>query len=160
MVKMMLNNITQDVEGKKDVVAFKLADQDFCIDINLVREIRGWSPATVLPHAPGYVKGVINLRGSVVTVVDLAARLGFGPSEPSQRNVVIIAIFGGRIVGLLADLVSDIVTINEEAVQAVPDIAANTSREFISGMITFEDGRILRKIDLAQLLPTPNSVEA
>ncbi len=145
--------------GKNDVVAFKLADQDFCIDINLVREIRGWSPTTALPHAPSYVKGVINLRGSVVTVVDLSERLGFGPTELSPRHVVIIAWHEGRVVGLLADLVSDIVTIDQSTMQPVPDIASDPSREFITGMITFDDGRILRKIDLAQLLPAPEMVD-
>lgn len=149
----MLQTITQEAHGKHDVIAFKLTDQDFCIDIGLVREIRGWSPTTVLPHAPAYVRGVINLRGSVVTVVDLSARLGFGPSEPTHRHVVIIAMHEGRVVGLLADLVSDIVTISDDSIQAVPDIASDPAHEFISGMITFDDGRILRKIDLMQLLP-------
>lgn len=151
----MLQTMIHNTLGKHDVVVFRLAGQDFCIDIGLVREIRGWSPTTMLPHAPDYVRGVINLRGSVVTVVDLSARLGFGKSEPTHRHVVIIAMHEGRIVGLLADLVSDIVTISDDAIQAVPDIAADPSHEFISGMITFEDGRILRKIDLEQLLPDP-----
>ena len=149
----MLQTIIDNVMGKHEAIAFKLADQDFCIDIGLVREIRGWSPTTVLPHAPDYVRGVINLRGAVVTVIDLSARLGFGLSEPTHRHVVIIAMYEGRIVGLLADLVSDIVTISDDSIQAVPDIASDPAHEFISGMITFEDGRILRKIDLKQLLP-------
>lgn len=149
----MLQTITHNALGKHDVIAFRLADQDFCIDIGLVREIRGWSPTTVLPHAPAYVRGVINLRGSVVTVVDLSARLGFGPSEPTHRHVVIIAMHGERVVGLLADLVSDIVMINDDAIQPVPDLASDPAHEFVSGMITFDDGRILRKIDLGQLLP-------
>ncbi|NYS25724.1 chemotaxis protein CheW [Rhodobacteraceae bacterium 2376] len=149
----MLQTISHNAQGKHDVIAFKLTDQDFCIDIGLVREIRGWSPTTVLPHAPHYVRGVINLRGSVVTVVDLSARLGFGASEPTHRHVVIIAMHEGRIVGLLADLVSDIVTISDDSIQAVPDIASDPAHEFITGMITFDDGRILRKIDLMQLLP-------
>jgi purine-binding chemotaxis protein CheW len=156
----MLQSISHNSVGKSDVVAFKLADQDFCIDIGLVREIRGWTPTTMLPHAPDYVKGVINLRGSVVTVVDLSARLGFGAATPSHRHVVIIAMHAGRIVGLLADLVSDILPINDDHIQAVPDIASNPAREFIVGMITLEDGRILRKIDLAQLLPTAHGVDA
>lgn len=151
----MLQSMSLNSIGKSDVVAFKLASQDFCIDIGLVREIRGWTPTTILPHAPHYVKGVINLRGSVVTVIDLSARLGFGVTDPSQRHVVIIAMHEGQVVGLLADLVSDIATVNDEHVQAVPDIASDPVREFISGMITFDDGRILRKIDLVQLLPSP-----
>ena len=156
----MLQSISHNSVGKSDVVAFKLADQDFCIDIGLVREIRGWTPTTVLPHAPDYVKGVINLRGAVVTVVDLSVRLGFGPANPSPRHVVIIAMHAGRVVGLLADLVSDIVTVNDEHMQSVPDLASDPAREFISGMITFDDGRILRKIDLEQLLPASQGSEA
>lgn len=156
----MLKSISHNVVGKSDVVAFKLADQDFCIDIGLVREIRGWTPATMLPHAPDYVKGVINLRGAVVTVVDMSARLGFGIAEPSHRHVVIIAIHAGRVVGLLADLVSDILTISDDSLQGVPDLASNSAREFITGMITLEDGRILRKIDLAQLLPEMSGADA
>lgn len=156
----MLQSISHNLAGKSDVVAFKLADQDFCIDIGLVREIRGWSPTTTLPHAPGYVKGVINLRGAVVTVIDMSARLGFGAAQPSPRHVVIIAMHGGRVVGLLADLVSDILTISDDSLQGVPEIASNPAREFITGMITLEDGRILRKIDLAQLLPQVSGAES
>lgn len=156
----MLQTMSQDSIGKGDVVAFRLAGQDFCIDIGFVREIRRWAPTTVLPHAPDYVKGVINLRGAVVTVVDLSARLGFGAADPSPRHVVIIAMHSGRVVGLLADLVSDIVTVSDGSMQPVPDIASDPAREFISGMITFDDGRILRKIDLAQLLPAPQGGEA
>lgn len=156
----MLQSISQHSIGRGDVVAFKLADQDFCIDIGLVREIRGWAPTTVLPHAPDYVKGVINLRGAVVTVVDLSERLGFGPADPTPRHVVIIAMHSGRVVGLLADLVSDIVTVTDEDIQPVPDIASDPSREFITGMITFDDGRILRKVDLAQVLPVPQGGDA
>ncbi|TVP73337.1 MAG: purine-binding chemotaxis protein CheW [Rhodobacteraceae bacterium] len=156
----MLDTVSETALGKNDVVAFRLAGQDFCIDINLVREIRGWSPTTLLPHAPSYVKGVINLRGSVVTVIDLSARLGFGPSEISQRHVVIIALHEGRIVGLLADLVSDIMTIDHSRIQSVPEIASDPSREFIVGMITFDDGSILRKIDLSQLLPESKILES
>lgn len=149
----MLQSMSYNSAGKRDLIAFKLADQDFCIDIGLVREIRGWTPTTVLPHAPEYIKGVINLRGAVVAVVDLSARLGFGPSTPSLRHVVIIALHEGRVVGLLADLVSDIVAADEAQMQPVPDLATGSAREFITGMFTFEDGRILRKIDLSQLLP-------
>ncbi len=154
----MLQSMSYNAAGKHDFIAFKLAEQDFCIDIGLVREIRGWTPATVVPHAPDYIKGVINLRGAVVAVVDLSARLGFGPSTPTQRHVVIITLHQGRVVGLLADLVSDIVSADEMQMQPVPDLAADPAREFITGMITFEDGRILRKIDLAQLMPTPQEV--
>ncbi len=74
-----------------------------------VREIRGWTPATALPRAPGFVRGVINLRGVVLPIIDLADRLGFAPAEPTPRHVIIVAQTGRQIVGLLVDAVSDII---------------------------------------------------
>ncbi len=144
---------TSNQLGRKEVVAFRLADQDFCIDIEHVREIRGWTPATKLPHAPSYVTGVINLRGSVVAVVDLADRLGLGATTPSDRHVIIIVTLGRQTVGLLADFVSDILTIGEEATKAVPELGAEPTRDFIVNIITLEDSRMLRKIDLSRILP-------
>jgi purine-binding chemotaxis protein CheW len=106
-------------------------------------------PTTVLPHAQDYVKGVVNLRGSVVAVVDLSARLGFGPTEPEARHIIIIVMIGDQTIGLLADVVSDILTIDDTAMRQVPDIASEVARDFISSVVTFEDGRMLRKIDLS-----------
>jgi len=108
---------------QNEVVAFRIGEQDYCIDIGIVREIRGWTPTTVLPHAPPHVTGVINLRGGVVAVVDLAARLGLGRTAPTGRNVVIIVSPGDRTVGLLADVVSDILGVTQDMLQAVPDVA-------------------------------------
>ena len=139
--------------GGQDVVSFRLAEQDFCIDISVVREIRGWTPTTALPHAQSYVKGVINLRGSVVAVVDLAARLGLGATTPTARHVIIIVTLGRQTVGLLADVVSDILTIGAAHMKPVPELASEVARDFITSVITFEDGRMLRKIDLARVLP-------
>lgn len=151
----MIDRLSPNAAGRRDVVAFKVADQDFCIDINAVREIRVWTPTTVLPHAQDYVKGVINLRGSVVAVVDLSARLGLGETRENARSVIIIVMVGAQVVGLLADVVSDILGFPEGSLTPVPDIAAETARDFIEGMVTHEDGRILRKIDLARILPVP-----
>lgn len=149
----MLQNSAHDAAGRREVVSFKVAEQDFCIDIGVVREIRGWTPTTVLPHAQDYVKGVVNLRGSVVAVVDLSARLGFGPTIPQARHIIIIVMIGNQTIGLLADVVSDILTIDDAAMRPVPDIASEVARDFISNVVTFEDGRMLRKIDLARVLP-------
>jgi purine-binding chemotaxis protein CheW len=143
----------------QEVVAFRVADQDFCFDIMSVREIRGWSETTVLPHAESFVKGVINLRGSVVPVIDLSERLGFGPTEPGQRHVIIIAVVNSQTVGLLADVVSDIVTVVAGSVHPVPDVAAPTEERAISGIV-MDDERMIRKLDLTTVLPTVESVAA
>ena len=117
-----------------------------------VREIRGWSQATSLPHAPDYVRGVINLRGSVVPIVDLAARLGLGPIQPTERDVIIIAIINRQVVGLLVEAVFDILSVAVEEIQATPDVASETVKSFIEGVLTVDD-QMLRLVDLERILP-------
>lgn len=137
----------------QEVVAFRVADQDFCFDIMSVREIRGWTETTALPHAQSYVKGVINLRGSVVPVVDLSDRLGFGPTEPCVRHVIIIAVVDGQTIGLLADVVSDILAVSEEAMHAVPDMVSDQVKDFISG-VALVDEKMIRRLDLSRVVPS------
>ena len=149
MRQMMLQNAAYH----SDVVAFRIGEQDYCIDIAVVREIRGWSPSTVVPHAPPHVTGVINLRGAVVAVVDLAARLGLGKTIPTPRHVVVIVTLGNQTIGLLADVVSDILSIEEGWVKPVPDVVSDSTRAFITNVITLDDGRMLRKLELTEVLP-------
>lgn len=138
--------------AQQELVAFRVMDQDFCIDIMAVREIRGWSPTTLLPHAQDYVTGVINLRGAVVPVVDLSARLGLGAIDPGPRHVVIIVLIGRQLVGLLADVVSDILSVPLDALEPVPDMLSEVARAQITGVLMHDD-RMIRKIDLHRLLP-------
>ena len=152
--------VLKNTASQGDVVSFRVCEQDYCIDIAVVREIRGWSPATVLPHAPAHVTGVINLRGAVVAVVDLAARLGLGRTEPTARHVVIIVTLGHQTVGLLADVVSDILNVESATAQPVPDILADSTRALITSVITLEDGRMLRKLHLSEVLPERSSEAA
>ncbi len=153
------SDFEQQSETDQEVVAFRVADQDFCFDIMSVREIRGWSETTILPHAESFVKGVINLRGSVVPVIDLSERLGFGPTNPGQRHVIIIAVVDGQTVGLLADVVSDIVTVVAGSVHPVPELAVPVAERSISGIVMDEE-RMIRKLDLATVLPMIESAAA
>ena len=134
-----------------ELIAFRLGQQEFCLDIMSVRDIRGWTPATPLPHSSHYVKGVINLRGAVLPVVDLAARLGFAAAEPSARHVIIITQVGNQTIGLLVDAVSDILTVSTDAIQATPDVASDLARSFMKGVIAME-GRMLSLIALESVL--------
>ncbi|MEJ6395423.1 chemotaxis protein CheW [Gymnodinialimonas sp. 2305UL16-5] len=142
----------------QEVVAFRVAGQDFCFDIMSVREIRGWTQTTTLPHAQSYVKGVINLRGNVVPVVDLADRLGFGATDPSERHVIIIAVVEGQTIGLLADVVSDILSVQNDAMHPVPDMVSDRVKAFISGVLLVDE-RMIRKLDLSRVVPA-SGVEA
>lgn len=112
-------------QGMRELIAFRIGDQEFCINVMSVREIRGWTPATGIPYAPPYVLGVINLRGVVLPIMDLSARLGMRPSEPSVRHVIIVTQVRRHTVGLLVEAVSDILTINEDIIQPTPEMASD-----------------------------------
>lgn len=135
-----------------EVIAFKVHEDEYCVDIMSVREIRGWTPATRLPHVPPYVCGVINLRGAVLPIIDLAARFGFARTEPSERNVIIVAQIDGQLFGLLVDAVSDIMSITSDDLQPTPNIGSEQARVFVKNVIARED-QMIRFIDLKQILP-------
>jgi purine-binding chemotaxis protein CheW len=135
-----------------EFVAFRVGSQDFCIDIMGVREIRGWSQATPLPHAPSYVRGVINLRGAVLPIVDLAMRFGLGLTEPTARSVIIVVQVQQQVIGLLVDAVSDILTVAEASMQPTPDIASELAKTFVKGVYAV-DGRMISIVSLDCVLP-------
>ena len=143
----------------REFIAFRIGVQEFCIDIMSVREIRGWTPATALPHAPPYVRGVINLRGSVLPIVDLAERLGFPPTDASARQVIIVVQVGAQIVGLLVDAVSDILTLTTETIQPTPEVASAFVRSFVRGMLAI-DGRMIGVIELDSIMSTETEAAA
>jgi purine-binding chemotaxis protein CheW len=149
---MMSESPTSSAPKTIELMAFRIGPQEFCVDIVSVREIRGWTPATALPHSPAYVRGVINLRGAVLPIVDLAARLGLPPIEANSRNVVIVAQIGRQIVGLLVDAVSEILTIAEEAIQPTPDVASEMAKTFVRGVLAMQ-GRMISLLALDDLLP-------
>lgn len=148
---MMTQPREQDAAASNELIAFRLGSQEFCVDIMSVRDIRGWTQTTPLPHSSDYVKGVINLRGAVLPVVDLAARLGFRSTEPSARHVIIITQVGNQTIGLLVDAVSDILTVNAGAIQPTPNVASELARVFTRGVIAME-GRMISLIALDSVL--------
>ncbi|CAA2142003.1 chemotaxis protein CheW [Hyphomicrobium sp. ghe19] len=144
----------QMTEGTKtlEVLAFRVGNQDFGIDVVAVREIRGWTPATPLPHAPSFLCGVVNLRGIVLPIVDLAARLGFPPAEPTARHAIVVTQQGEQVIGLLVDGVSDILTIDLAQVQPTPEVASDMAKSFVRGVIPI-DGRMVSLLALNTVLP-------
>jgi purine-binding chemotaxis protein CheW len=135
-----------------ELMAFRIGAQEFCIDIVSVREIRGWTPATPLPHSPQFVRGVINLRGAVLPIVDLAARLGLGSVDPSSRHVIIVVQVGRQIVGLLVDAVLEILTVPDGAIQPTPNVASEMAQTFVRGVLAL-DGRMISFVALDEILP-------
>ncbi len=146
-----MNEANLAASEQREFIAFRVGVQEFCIDIMSVREIRGWTPATALPYAPSYVRGVINLRGSVLPIIDLAERLGFAATDASARQVIIVVQVGSQIIGLLVDAVSDILTLSTEMIQATPDVATNVVLDFVRGMLAI-DGRMIGLIELDSIM--------
>jgi purine-binding chemotaxis protein CheW len=136
-------------------VSFAIGDDHYGVDIMAVREIKGWSGITHLPKQPDYVRGVLNLRGVMVPIIDLRCRFGQGVTEASPMHIVIVVQIGTKSVGLLADRVLDIVTFDATQIQPVPRIADTVQLDFLSGLVTIE-GQMIALIDLAHLFSLGN----
>jgi len=155
----MMNDLHIETTRGRELIAFRIGAQEFCVDIMAVREIRGYTPATALPQAPCFVRGVINLRGAVLPIVDLAARLGFPRAEPTARHVIMVVNVERQVVGLLVDAVLDILTVEETAIQPTPDVASERAKLFTRGLLAI-DGRMINLIGLDHVLPPPASEAA
>lgn len=135
---------------QRQFVTFTIGDEEYGVDIMVVREIKGWVHATRLPSAPKHMRGVINLRGTMVPVFDLRARFGEGQTEVTKTHVVIIVSVTDRVIGLLVDAVSDILTIEMSDIQPVPVIDRTVDVAFLSGLVTVEQ-RMVALLDLPRL---------
>ncbi|MDE0589480.1 chemotaxis protein CheW [Halocynthiibacter sp. C4] len=155
----MSNQLSHSKTSEIELLSFRVGEQEFALDIMSVREIRGWTRATPLPHSPPFVRGVINLRGTVLPIIDLAARLGQHSTDPSERNVFIVVQSGEETVGLLVDAVSDILSIKTEELQSPPEMAADTNNIFVESLTIVED-RMLRVLDLRAALLSSSSEAA
>jgi purine-binding chemotaxis protein CheW len=135
-----------------ELLSIRLGGQEFAISIMAIREIRGWVAVTHLPHAPSYILGMINLRGTVLVVIDLAQRLGLGGQEPNPASVIVVVEANNRVVGLLVDEVCDIITVTEAMRQETPSIEHGASQDFIEGLVMIEE-RIISVIAVNAVVP-------
>ena len=142
-----------------ELLTFHVGGHEYSVDIMSVREIRGWTHATSLPHAPDYVRGVINLRGMVLPVLDLSRRLGLEDTGPDERNVIIVVDSGGRTVGLRVDAVSDILTVPIAELQPPPNLASTDAACFVRAL-TLIEGRMVRVLDLSSVMPETGEAAA
>ncbi len=132
------------------LISFAIGNDQYGVDIMAVREIKGWTAITHLPKQPDYVRGVLNLRGVIVPIIDLRCRFGQGLTEATPLHIVIIVQIDSRLVGLLADRVLDIVSFEATQIQPVPRTASTSQVEFLSGLVTVENAMIAL-IDLPNL---------
>lgn len=147
----MIEERVKVLSDEYELIAFRVGQQEFCIDIMMVREVRGWSVATELPRTPSYVKGVINLRGAVLPIIDLALCLGMPSADPTARSVIIVVQLANRQIGILVDAVSDILTTDRNLIQPVPDVTSGLMKSFVRGLLTM-DGRMISLITLSHIL--------
>lgn len=135
-----------NTQNALQLIAFSIGEQTYGVEITTVREIRAWNGATPLPNTRDYVRGVINLRGTIVPIFDLRARFGEGRTSPTKNHVVVVMSVGEKWVGLLVDAVSDILTIDKGDIHAVPEGNSNDT-ELLTGIVTHES-RMVGLIDL------------
>ena len=143
----------------RQLITFQLGDQILGIDIMAIREIRAWSPATPLPNVPDHVRGVVNLRGVVLPVIDLRRRLGWGTTDPTARHVIIVVRIGEQLQGIIVDAVNDIVTIGTDMLQPPPDMGDAIAANFLDGLATIDD-RLILVLALDRLVDTVPLAEA
>ncbi|UGB38813.1 chemotaxis protein CheW [Frateuria soli] len=132
-------------------LTFSLADEEYGLDILAVREIRGWTPVTRIPQAPHYVLGVLDLRGTIVPVLDLRLRFGLARNENAATTVTVIVTVAGRPFGVVVDAVSDVVDIQAGQISPVPDMGTTVDTEYLRGLTPVQ-GRMVLLLDVEKLL--------
>ncbi|MEX6504864.1 chemotaxis protein CheW [Jiella sp. M17.18] len=140
-----------------EIIAFEIGGQQFCVRTTAVREIRGWTQSTPLPQSSPEMMGMMNLRGTIIPIVNMAAKLGMMASQPDARSAVVVAEVHGSVVGLLVDRVADILTIDSGTIQPPPEMTGGYSRSFLTGVIAASDGMICF-LDLERLFEGFGSV--
>lgn len=129
-------------------LTFKLAGEEYGVGILSVQEIRGWSAVTAIPHSPNWLLGVINLRGAVVPIIDLRIKFNFANAEYNEFTVVIILNVGSRVIGVVVDGVSDVITLGSEQIKPAPSLGSNTDTSHIIGFGTLDERmRILMDVE-------------
>jgi len=141
----------QALAKRDEFLSFRLGEEEYAIDILQVQEIRAHEPVTRIAHAPGFIKGVINLRGNIVPIVDMRLKFGLAKAGYDMFTVMIILNIGGRVMGIVVDAVSDVVALLPEEVRPAPNIAGAIESGFIRGLAPIE-GRMLIVVDIAALM--------
>ncbi|MAX32407.1 purine-binding chemotaxis protein CheW [Onishia taeanensis] len=135
----------------REFLVFSLGDEEYAIDILKVQEIRGYENVTRIANAPDFIKGVTNLRGVIVPIVDLRIKFHLENVEYGGQTVVIVVNVGERIVGIVVDGVSDVMTLTPEQIKPAPEFGVTLSSDYLSGLGSLED-RMLVLVDIDKLL--------
>jgi len=150
-------------EDRQQYLTFIMAEEEYGVEILSVQEIRGWESTTVIPNAPEHVKGVINLRGTIVPIIDLRQRFGIKTLDYGPTTVVIVVKVDyaeeQKVIGIVVDAVSDVFSVNDANVRDVPDFGENTDLSFIKGLTNVGEKMVIL-LDINLLLGSEVALEA
>jgi len=138
-------------EATREVLVFVLGKEEYGVDILKVQEIRGYEKVTPIPAAPAYLKGVVNLRGIIVPVIDLRIKFGMADPKYDSFTVVIILRLATRVIGMVVDGVSDVVALAPSEVKAAPQLGSLVDSSFLAGLATQGD-RMVLLLDIERFL--------
>jgi purine-binding chemotaxis protein CheW len=154
IVTSMANTNATNTKAKSaagEYLTFVLGAEEYGLEILKVQEIRGYDAVTHIANTPDFIKGVVNLRGKIVPIVDLRIKFHLGKVEYDEFTVVIILNLGGRVVGIVVDGVSDVMALQDSQIRAVPDLVTSIDTKYIVGLATVES-QMLILVDIEQLM--------
>ncbi|GAA5158212.1 chemotaxis protein CheW [Viridibacterium curvum] len=134
-----------------EYLTFTLGQEEYAIDILKVQEIRGYDSVTRIAGAPAFIKGVINLRGTIVPIIDLRIKIGVGDADYNAFTVVIIMHVGGRVVGAVVDGVSDVMALASDGIKPAPEFSSSVGAEYIAGLASVGE-RMLIVLDIERMM--------
>jgi purine-binding chemotaxis protein CheW len=142
---------SKTVSAAGEYLTFVLGAEEYGLEILKVQEIRGYDTVTQIANTPDFIKGVVNLRGKIVPIVDLRIRFNLGKVEYNEFTVVIILNLNGRVVGIVVDGVSDVMALKEDQIRDVPSLVTSIDTKYIVGLATVEQ-QMLILVDIEQLM--------
>jgi len=142
--------VTAAVQGR-ELLTFTLGSEEYGIDILKVQEIRGYDAVTTIANSPAFIKGVINLRGIIVPIVDMRIKFNLGKVDYDQFTVVIILNLANRVMGIVVDGVSDVITLTPEQLKPAPEFGTSLDTQYITGLGTVDE-RMIIVVDIEKLM--------
>ena len=142
-------------ENGKELLTFALGSEEYGIDILKVQEIRGYEKVTHIVNSPAFIKGVINLRGTIVPIIDLRLKFALGSAEYTAFTVVIILNVSNRVVGVVVDSVSDVICLDPDEIKDAPPMSSDLDTRFIQGLATLNE-RMVILMDIEALMSSPD----
>ena len=139
------------VRASNEFLSFRLGSEEYGIDILKVQEIRGYDAVTRIANTPEFIKGVINLRGTIVPIIDLRIKFALGDPSYDEFTVVIILNVAGRVVGVVVDSVSDVLTLTDAQIRPAPDFSAALDTQYVTGLGAIDE-RMLILVDIERLI--------